>query len=326
MRGAHETRQIQQEASTWAMRQRMEPLDDALLDALEQWLAADPRHGEALADAEMAWEMAGQFKDAPMFASPVPKAGRSRWRDRFAWVWPLRASQWITALVLLALIGVGMEYDTVRLAWLADYRTSTGELRTLTLNDGSQILLGPRSALAVDYDGQQRRVRLLGGEALFTPAPRQADEQRPFVVESAGGHSEALGTRFLVQQADDGLVRVAVLQHQVRVSRGQSSLTLQQGKTARYTAGGEVHADAAEPQDVVAWTRGVLVFRGEPFEEVLNRLEAFHPGLLQVLDRQAAQRPVRGLFHLDNLDEALDRLAADMQLRRLKLAGVTLFY
>nr|VVH84072.1 fec operon regulator FecR [Pseudomonas aeruginosa] len=60
-------------------------------------------------------------------------------------------------------------------------------------------------------------VRLLEGSAIFRAARVRA-ETRPFVVESAGGSTRALGTRFLVSRNDDGSVQVGVLEHRVAVA------------------------------------------------------------------------------------------------------------
>ncbi|MFW1549831.1 FecR domain-containing protein, partial [Vibrio parahaemolyticus] len=65
----------------------------------------------------------------------------------------------------------------LREAWLADERTGIGETRSFSLPDGTAVDLGAASALAVDYDGETRRVRLLSGEALFTVVPRQGLER-----------------------------------------------------------------------------------------------------------------------------------------------------
>ena len=79
------------------------------------------------------------------------------------------------------------------LAWRADHYASVGETRFVTLEDGSHVHLDSRSAIAVRYDGSQRRIALLQGEAWFEVAP---NKDRPFVVEAAGGSVTARGTAF----------------------------------------------------------------------------------------------------------------------------------
>ncbi|MFO6380697.1 FecR family protein, partial [Pseudomonas aeruginosa] len=114
------------------------------------------------------------------------------------------------AAVLLALGSAWNERDA-GVSWLADHATGKGEVRILRLVDGSEVELDAQSAIDVAYDSRERRVRLLEGSAIFRAAPRAGRETRPFVVESAGGSTRALGTRFLVSRNDDGSVQVGVL-------------------------------------------------------------------------------------------------------------------
>ena len=85
----------------------------------------------------------------------------------------------------------------------ADYHTAPGESRSMMLADGSAVQLDTDIALAVRFNGQERKVELLSGEASFTVAPMQGAETRPFVVEVANGMARALGTQFMVDRKSD---------------------------------------------------------------------------------------------------------------------------
>lgn len=322
---------IRQQAADWAVRQHLEHLDAQQLDDLDRWVEADPAHADALADALMLWDISDSLRDAPLFAAPVPVARATRVRRflRGLFVWePRMPVRWagVAGLLLVVLLGVNSR-EALSPYW-ADYRTGAGELRQLTLEDGSQVLLGSRSALSVDYDGRERRVRLVKGEALFSPAPRLGQEQRAFVVEAAGGRTQALGTRFLVQRQSRDSAWVGVLQHRVQVSLQQppSALNLNEGQAARYQRGQGIVALDDDPTQRVDWAQGVLIFRNVPLAQVLERFADFRPGVLKLLDGQHGGTPVSGLFHLDNLDEAIRALAAERHLRVTQLAGVTLLY
>lgn len=317
--------QIQLQAAEWAVRQQMEILGDDDLAALERWLEADPRHCEALAEAEMTWALAGTLVEAPaQGARVVPFTPRQRpVTRRRRWLPSVAAA----AGVVLALT-LGMFARNELPPLLADYRTAAGETRTILLDDGSRVLLGSGSALDLAYDQTQRRVRLLRGEALFEPAPLAGSESRRFVVESMGGTATALGTRFLVQQESENSVWVGVLEHSVSVAVDdpETSLTLEQGHAARYRAGQGVERLGEAPSARADWTQGSLIFREAPLEQVLQRFADFRPGAIRLLDKQRAQASVSGLFHLDNLDEALRLLAAEQQLQVAQLPGLTLLY
>ena len=72
----------------------------------------------------------------------------------------------------------------VMLAWAADYRTDIGEVREISMTDGTRIWLNTASALNVDYQSTLRRLHLLEGEILIQTAK---DAVRPFVVDSEHG-------------------------------------------------------------------------------------------------------------------------------------------
>jgi len=325
---------MREQASAWAMRLGMQPLDTRGQRQLERWLAADPRHAAALADAEMVWALAGECRGLPLFAQPVPRASRGTWFGRLRGA-GARLGAWrlasLAACLVLVVVWFGSGSEAAA-PWLADYRTATGEIRPLALPDGSQVLLGSDSALDLYYGRDERRLRLVRGEAVFAPAPRGADEPRAFVVEAAGGRATALGTRFVVHREAADRAWVGVLEHSVAVAldrppqRGVARLTLQAGNGAEYSAGQGIVATAADPQQAADWADGYLVFRGQPLDQVLRRLADFRPGLLMLLNRQAAGQPVHALFHLDNLDGAIATLCAQMQLQALRLPGMTVLY
>lgn len=216
--------------------------------------------------------------------------------------------------------------------WLADYRNDAGEIRSLALPDGSRVLLGSNSALDVEYDASTRRVRLLRGEAVFSPAPTGAAEPRRFVVESAGASMTALGTRYAVRRQDAGHGWVGVLQHRVALlmdrppTAGIAHTTLTAGDSATFSHAAGIARSPVAPARGAAWADGYLIFDGEPLQQVLRRIGDFRRGQLILANRAAAHRPVHALFHLDNLDGALATLCSELRLARLRLPGVTVLY
>src|SRR3546814_17633087 len=80
------------------------------------------------------------------------------------------------------------------------YATTTGEQRTVALDDGSRVVLDTGSDLKVQYGRRERRLTLLRGRADFRV---QHDSDRPFVVLVGDASVTATGTRFQVRTADD---------------------------------------------------------------------------------------------------------------------------
>src|SRR3546814_3423601 len=93
--------------------------------------------------------------------------------------WHFRPQRPVTAMVgaaAAACLAV-VSAPTLLLMWQSDYRTGTGEMRNVTLSDGSSVTLDTGSAIAVNYGDGRRGVRLLAGRAWFDVAN---DESQPF--------------------------------------------------------------------------------------------------------------------------------------------------
>ncbi|KAF1066587.1 MAG: Protein FecR [Pseudomonas citronellolis] len=326
MNSPNEQQQIRQQAAEWAVLLHGGALDSGRRQALDHWLAVDGRHAAALQRAQRTWDTLGLLGEpsvptaAPRTASHAPRQTARAQRRRG---WP----RWAAAAVLMLALDVAWEQHGGLTPWLADYATGKAEQREVTLDDGSQVLLDAQSAIELAYSGDERRVRLLAGNAIFHAAPRAGAETRPFVVESAGGTTRALGTRFVVSHADDG-VRVGVLEHRVDVAVGPSAhRELGEGESLRYRADGSLELlGAGEAANLSAWQRGLLIFDAQPLGEVVTRLNQYRPGHLLVADTKLAQRRVSGVFRVKELDGSLQSICEELGIRSASLAGVTLLY
>ena len=86
-------------------------------------------------------------------------------------------------------------------SWLADYRTGTGERRTVTLADGSELTLNTRTSVDVSMDPTRRLLVLREGEILVQTAHSLAGpgagakDGRPFMVHTPQGPHPGAGQR-----------------------------------------------------------------------------------------------------------------------------------
>lgn len=321
---------IRRTAVDWVIKQQLETFGPAQQQELEQWLRLDPAHGVALAEAERAWEISAELP--PVLGAPIPRPQRAYWRPFLHWLAGARPAQVFASLVLLC--GLALAWQPAKLHMTADHYTAKGEIRAVQLQDGSSIMLNGRSAIAVQYSQQQRHVRLLRGEALFSPAPQNAEEPRPFVVETAGGLSRALGTVFLLKREDADHGRLSVLEHSVLISlpdhqpEGEPrQRVLHEGQSARYQRTGDIELIALPSSSAASWTQGLLTYDNSPLGSVIDDLNNHSRDRIILLDRQAARQPVTAAFHLDSLDKALQLLSEQHRLRIAQLpGGVTLVY
>ncbi len=84
----------------------------------------------------------------------------------------------------------------------------------MKFSEGSVAYLNTRTRIRWLGSGNDRRVELISGEALFDVVH---DETRPFSVMMDGSEIRVLGTRFNVYRKDSGDVVVTVLEGTVEV-------------------------------------------------------------------------------------------------------------
>lgn len=183
----------------------------------------------------------------------------------------------------------------------ADYHSGTGERQRHTLPDGTELLLGTRSAVALNFARPERRVRLLQGEALFTTGhPPGELGELPFVVETAEGRVRAIGTRFTVRQ-NSGMTQVAVFQgaveiHPVDASPGSPPLRLDAGQVVVFERT-HAHDPGAAGERELAWSQGQLWVDNQRLDDFLIELGRYRSGWLRV-DPAVAGLRFSGAFPL----------------------------
>lgn len=313
---------ISDAASRWVTARDAGTLTDGDEREMTAWLAADPRHARAFAEVEALWGTmsGGQVKAAlrNRYAGPLPASAVFRRRS-----WPSRHWAGPALAASLAVIVVGSVNDwPTRLR--ADAMTETGERRDVPLSDGSVVELNTGSAIAIDYRGDRRIVRLLKGEAAFTVTP---DKTRPFTVEAGGGSTTALGTRFIVRRDGDD-TDVTVTEHRVRVawsSPPDGQLDLDEGQATRYGPGGIAGARSVDANAVSSWTRGMLVFVDRPLGDVVTEMNRYHPGFIRVIGADLATRRVSGGFSTDDPLGAIDSLQRTLGIGSTRITDRLIF-
>lgn len=301
------------------------------------WLAEDPARHDVLSaldstldrvaappaslDVEAALRSVHARMDAaetPVipFRAPARRAAPAPQRTMPGW---LRAA---AAIVLL--LGVG--WFTWRMMvpgaspTLIAYTTDVGERDTVRLQDGTTVILGPDSRVAL-ADGYGRRAREvhLRGEAMFDVTH---DEARPFTVRAGDAWVRDIGTTFSVTADSAAGVRVVVTQGAVALRAAEepddSEVVLRRGDRGML-AGGRIRTErAAATEDDVAWTRGRLVFRDAPFDQVAADLRRWY-GVQLTADPAVAGRRLTASFQGEPPDAVLRvislALGAEVQMR-----------
>ncbi|SOF01359.1 FecR family protein [Burkholderia sp. OK233] len=196
-------------------------------------------------------------------------------------------------------------------AWSADARTALGERRTMTLADGTRLTLNTDSAVDIRFSNSERRVGLIKGEIMIVTGHSDR-ERRPFIVETAQGSLQPLGTRFAVRQ-QSALCRLDVFEGAVRISPFDApglAPVVHAGQRARFTRD---DVSALEPisENDAAWTDGLIVASGMRLGDFVNELDRYRAGHLGC-DPSIAGLRLSGTYPLADTDRVLDTLARTM--------------
>ncbi|WP_349617691.1 FecR domain-containing protein [Azotobacter salinestris] len=290
-----------QQAAEWFARLHADPHDATTGEAWRRWHGQSEAHRQAWQYVErVSRRFAPLQGDVDAAAQTLRTARRTNLSRRHA----VRSLALLSGGALLGWIGWrATPLPQLLMAWQADYRTATGEVRDFLLTDGTHIWLNGASALDADYRPEWRRLRLLAGEVLIDTA----EEARPFIVDTAEGRLRALGTRFSVTQQDGG-TRLAVFAGAVEVrTAGTGAVRLvragEQLRFGRHAIG--IPEPAAATRQ--AWARGILLVDDMPLAAFVEELSRYHRGYLGVAP-EVAQLRVMGAYPLHDPEQILAML------------------
>lgn len=300
---------INEQAADWLIRLNEPDADERLAAEFDAWKRSDARHAAA---AERLQGFIGQMSALRGQKASVHAALDAAFTSRKR---RYRGKRAATALMLLALLPAWALWRSELPGYLlADLRTQPAQWLAHELPDHSRVTLSGNSALDLQYDSQQRRIRLLRGEVLVDVAH---DSPRPFIVATEQGEIRALGTRFVVTRTD-GVTLVTMLESRVAAtaSSNPQALEVNAGEQARITRHDVQLTTTVDTRSVEdAWRHHQLVVRDQPLPAVLDQLARQFPGHMQ-FDREAlADLRVSAVLPLDDSDRALNLLAEALPLQ-----------
>ena len=310
------TLEIQAEADRWLVRWYSGADQESLKPLLDAWLSADPNHARAFRDAENLWQQIGQLGQYPPFQATLHvRSGSANNIERRLRFKPLIAMGLAASLLM---IGIGLPWLKIHMT--ADYLTTTGEMKRLTLADGTQLHLNTQSAVAINYNSAEREVRLLKGEVEFVVIK---DTQRPFVVKVGEESIKALGTDFIVRCDQDQLT-VTQLESRVEMTHPHTSqaVVLNPGEQIRHQHGQPFEAkQLVDTQKVSAWRRGKLVFESTPLATVVAEINRYRSGQILLLGDKPAALTVSGVFDLQHLEKLIGAIEHTLAVKTLAIDG-----
>jgi len=183
----------------------------------------------------------------------------------------------------------------------ADHVTARGELREIRLDDGSLAVLGPDSAVAVDFAENRRAVRLLAGLGYFQVAAGRG----AFELQAGDLRLTTADAAFDVA-TEPGRIEVAVQRGELEARAAADRLTLAADDWARYR-GADGWVRGSRPfAETVSWRDRHLMAEDEMLSALVERIGRWLPQPVVVLDPVAAGTHVSGIFDLSDPARALE--------------------
>lgn len=318
-------RKAREEACEWLVR-----LDEGLSpeerDELREWLKCDRSHATFLLEMAAHWdEQTALAKMADVL--PLGSDLRTR-RPKRIFALLAAACAAVAFLVLGAMTAArlygegdprasGAATAETASTVAREYQTAVGEQLSIQLVDGSLIVLNTDSQLEVRYSGVERSVRLNRGEASFDVA---RDSRRPFRVHAAGNVVQAVGTLFNVQLDRGRRLELTVTEGVVRISPSESAgipkPPAAESSAPMQVSAGEVaiveddeitirRPSAQEIEAELSWQQGILVFRGETLEAVVEEVQRYTTARIVIADEAIRDVRVGGRFRVGDVDNLL---------------------
>jgi transmembrane sensor len=305
--------QAAEEAARWFA--RLQDADSAgeVWLAFERWLSAAPDHMAAYERLEGLWveldDLAPEL--GPALAAADSTAGTRRGRPgrprstRRRWIAAVAAAAVAASLGGVLLLRPGLQPS---LAPGVVYEASSGQIRHVTLADGTRLRLNAGSRLAVRLDGNARRVNMADAEATFDVA----HDGRPFLRRVGDSDVRVIGTEFNVRRREGRLV-LTVRRGLVDVRSDQAPerpIRLARGdQLTRDDASGRSVVASVDPNEAFEWTRGRVIYRDAPLSEVAADLGRRFGRPIRTADARTGETRFSGVLVLDDQQDVLQRLA-----------------
>ncbi|SLJ90250.1 FecR family protein [Novosphingobium mathurense] len=258
-----------EQAIAWHL--RLKDADEDTWVEFAEWLNADPAHNdayEAVADRDAylssalekaTFPSSDQHEPAPDEDAHAHEPGDGIAR-RNHWRWGAIAA----SMAVAGVFAVQMLSNRDTSYAIA---TAVGETRTVSLADGSEILLNGNTEVILDRN-DARLVEIARGEARFAV---KHDETDPFTVVAGDQRLVDIGTVFNVVRTDRHL-RVGVAEGAVRYQGTARTVELRAGDNLAADGRGKIEISQSPVASIGSWADGELVYDQTPLAQVTDDL------------------------------------------------------
>jgi ferric-dicitrate binding protein FerR (iron transport regulator) len=215
----------------------------------------------------------------------------------------------VAAAVTLLLIAFAAWFALVGISSETSYQTAFGEIKNITLPDGSVVTLNANSKLTLPkkWESHASREVWLSGEAFFDV--KHLNTHQKFLVHTSDDFAvEVLGTSFNVFKRESG-TRVVLQSGKVKLNIGhadEEDIIMQPGEQVEIEpATGTYHRKRVNPKIASAWTSRKLIFDNTPLSDIIPLLEETYGLQVEVSHPELLNKRVFGSCPTDDIDVLL---------------------
>lgn len=310
---------LRDDAYAWVIRIRSgEATADETVEMM-RWRARSPAHQRALNQAigiHRRVLFAGRLDSSAPQQSPFGAARRHPAHplmSRRAVLGGAIAASAAGAMIVRPPLGLWPSLAELR----ADYRTTAGERRTISLAQGVSVELNTRTSVALRSDARTDGLDLISGEvAIDAVHPHKA-----VAIRTDTGSARSGAGRFTVR-LDGTETCVTCLAGKVAIAIGTTDkAVLMPGQQLRFAEGKVGNVAMIDPVRAESWRRGVLIFGGEPMAQVVGEVNRYRAGKIILANSALSDIPVNAVFQIDRMDRAVSLLRTAAGARATNLPG-----
>jgi transmembrane sensor len=299
----HDLDPSQREAHEWLARFMRGDATAADLEAIKSWYAQSPEHAAAYARARRLWRTLGPVTGSSRERASEALAKRHRGISRRGLLGgALTASAAVAGCALLD-PPFGLWPSFAQLT--ADYHTATGEQRQFHLADAVSLDLNTQTSIAIRRaPDKAQRIELISGEAVVSVA----DVSRPVVVSAAGGVTTATNAKFNLRYVGNEGCLVTCIEGGVTVETNGSTAALAPRQQVSYRAHDIGNVSTIDPEAVLAWQKGLLVFEFTPVARAIEEVNRYRPGRIVLLNDAIGRRVLNARFPIAEADKIVGQI------------------
>lgn len=321
--------QVYDEASDWVVK-----FDRTLTKSEEtkfkEWIHTAPENKEVFMSMAHLWDdMDGLSRLTDLFPEPAHSVKKT---EKPSFIFNPAA---LAAVFMVMAVGIAFVFGPQQVRGTAAYETSVGEHSTISLPDGSTLVLNTNSLIKVDFTAQHRLITLERGEMHIDVAH---DKQRPLSVKAGESVVQAVGTAFNVELLSDKKLELIVVDGKVRVGdrsdfegemrTNESQVRKQPDRPVKpvfinpeslaISKGEKVLLGSIEPvpekidyrniENSLSWRTGNLVFRGETLEQAIEEISRYTSVEFKIENPLIKNVRIAGLFKTGDVNGLLNAL------------------